>query len=120
MVFRIANWFMTALFVFSTVVQYNDPDPIRWMAIYGSATIACLQVGRHRYHHLLPIGVGLAAAAWAGSMLPTMFAEVRFMDLFKSMSDKGGSAELAREFTGLLIVTGWMAVLSLVARRRPR
>ncbi|HTM22973.1 MAG TPA: transmembrane 220 family protein [Kofleriaceae bacterium] len=118
--FTAANWFMTALFVVSTVVQYNDPDPVRWMLIYGSATVACVQFRRHRRDWLLPLLVGLAALAWAGATLPVIFAEVRFGDLFKSMSDKGGSAEVAREFTGLLIVAGWMALLFWAARRRHR
>jgi hypothetical protein len=116
--FRVVNWLMAALFAAAAALQYNDPDPIQWAVLYGAAAVACVQVGRHRWHQILPIVVGLAAAGWGGYLLPDLVDQARPDDLFKSMDDKGGSAELAREFTGLMIVTAWMAVLAWVTRRR--
>lgn len=120
MVFAVVNGLMAALFVVAAGLQYNDPDPIRWAALYTGAAIACAQLGRHRRDLVAPLVVGLAALAWAAAMIPTMLDEVRFADLFKSMDDKGGAAELAREQGGLVIVAAWMAALALVARRRRR
>ena len=36
---RAFNGLMCALFLLSVVVQWNDPDPLRWMAIYGAAFV---------------------------------------------------------------------------------
>ena len=33
---------MAVLFLIAAALQYNDPDPLRWMAIYGLAVLACL------------------------------------------------------------------------------
>ncbi len=30
------------LFLFSAAVQYNDPDPLHWMFLYGFAAILCI------------------------------------------------------------------------------
>ncbi|MEO7822999.1 MAG: transmembrane 220 family protein, partial [Gemmatimonadaceae bacterium] len=32
---------MLLMFVFSTAVQLNDPDPLAWMAIYAAAAAVC-------------------------------------------------------------------------------
>jgi hypothetical protein len=119
MVFKAVNWVMAVLLLASAALQYNDPDPVGWAVLYGAASVACVQLGRWRWHQLLPIGVGLAAAAWAGYLVPDLIDQARPADLMKSMDDKGGAAELAREFTGLMIVVAWMAVLAWVARRPP-
>jgi hypothetical protein len=116
----LANGVMAVLFLISAGLQYNDPDPLRWAAIYTGAAAACLQVGRHRRDAILPLVVLIAALVWIGTMAPTMLREVRLGDVFKSMDDKGGAAELAREFGGLVIVAGWMAFVAFRARRARR
>ncbi|GAB4431946.1 MAG: hypothetical protein OHK0011_14770 [Turneriella sp.] len=32
----------TAYFVFAAAVQYNDPDPLHWMALYGLTALCCI------------------------------------------------------------------------------
>ena len=39
---KVADALFLLMFVFSVVVQVNDPDPLAWMAMYGAAAIACL------------------------------------------------------------------------------
>ena len=36
-VWTLANGIMLLMFLFSTVVQLNDPDPLTWMAVYAAA-----------------------------------------------------------------------------------
>ena len=39
-----ARWvelFWTGCFVLSVLVQYNDPDPGRWVLMYGAAALIC-------------------------------------------------------------------------------
>jgi hypothetical protein len=113
---RVANFVFAALFSFSVVVQYNDPDPMVWMAIYGAALGACLAWERRR----LPRGVAWAivavASAWAIVSLLGTHLQVPF---FQALSDwkmhAGGSEEL-RETLGLVLVAGWVSALALKPR----
>ena len=115
------NSLMTAAFVFSVVVQYNDPDPIRWMLIYGAAAAACILSLRGKLRWTVPAAIGLVALVWAGSIAPRVIGQVRFADMFQSFEMKDPMVEEAREMGGLLIVWAWMAVLVAVSRKaKPR
>ena len=117
--FRVANRVMAPLFLACAAIQFNDPDPLRWAAIYGAAGFACLAAGRFRYSWPLPTGVGLVALVWAAWLSPIL-PEVRLRDLARSMHAETPSIELGREFLGLLIVLGWMGFLVLVSLRERR
>jgi hypothetical protein len=54
---------MAVLFLVAAAVQYNDPDPLRWMAIYGLAGLACLLALAGWLPRLAPVLIGLAALA---------------------------------------------------------
>lgn len=105
------NGGMAGLFIFAAGLQYNDPDPLRWMAVYLAAAAACIAAffGPRR---VLPAAVGLAALAWAVTLAP----EVAFFRLFDRWEMKDAAVEETREFWGLVIVAGWMAALA--ARRK--
>lgn len=118
MLFRIVNYAMAALFLVAVGLQYNDPDPIRWMAIYGAAALACLQLGRHRRDWVPPVVVWFAAVFWFGVMIPDLLQYCEPADLFRSMDETGGSAELAREAGGVVLTAGWMLVLLWRSRFR--
>ena len=40
-IWRGVNGLTTCVFLLFAVVQYNDPDPVRWMAIYLAAALCC-------------------------------------------------------------------------------
>ncbi len=67
MVFKVANWLMIAAFLFSVAVQYNDPDPIRWMLVYGLAALACILKLR-RPAALVFSGCGRCGGVWLGCL----------------------------------------------------
>ena len=52
---------MAVLFAFAAAVQCNDPDPLRWMAMYGLAMLACGLALAGRLPRLLPALAGLVA-----------------------------------------------------------
>ena len=100
------------LFLMSVVVQYNDPDPLLWMAGYG-------------------VAMGLTIAAWFGRLpvLPNLLAGIVFMIWFSTLAGTLPGAPLAafssfkmtaasyeepREAIGLLIAAAW--TFSLAAR----
>jgi hypothetical protein len=103
------NRVMAVLFGIAAVLQYNDPDPLRWMAIYGVAGLACLFAGR--LSRAAPAIIGLAAVAWAATLAPGVVGRVTIRELFESYAMKGEPVEEAREMGGLLLVAAWMAVL---------
>ncbi|MFL5384511.1 MAG: transmembrane 220 family protein [Longimicrobiaceae bacterium] len=119
-VLRAANGVMAALFVFAAAVQYNDPDPLRWMAIYLASAAACVLALLRRRPRWLPVVVGLAALAWAATLSPHVLGRVGMGEMVQAWEMKDVRVEEGREMYGLLIVAGWMAVLTLAGWRRQR
>ena|SRR6185369_11151010 len=115
----IINVLFIAMFLMSVVVQYNDPDPVRWMAIYGLALFACILELTRTPRWSFPAGIGLIALSWASSIMPKVHG-VRIGDLFQQWEMKNEMVEQAREMGGLLIVSAWMIVLTVSAFRRAR
>ena len=115
----IINVLFIAMFLMSVVVQYNDPDPFRWMAIYGLALLACILELTRTIRWSFPAGIALIALSWASSIAPKVHG-VRIGDLFQQWEMKNEMVEQAREMGGLLIVGAWMIVLAISAIRRAR
>ncbi len=113
--FKVLNYLFLALFVFSVIVQYNDPDPLVWMSVYGLAAAACLVALKRPLHWQLPGALLLYAAIWAATIAPRVGGRVRFGELFEAWEMKDLRVEEAREFGGLLIVAAWMLTLFLRA-----
>jgi hypothetical protein len=108
---------MAVLFLTAAALQYNDPDPLRWMAIYGLAALSCLLALAGRLPRSVPAVIGLAALAWAATLAPGVVGRVSIGELFESYAMKSEPVEEAREMGGLLIVGAWMAVLALRGAR---
>jgi hypothetical protein len=113
---RVVNLVFTGLFLLFAALQYNDPDPWRWIPIYGLAALLC-----YRY------ATGLAPQA--GAILLILFCagygvylfmgadgvfswatEHRAENLVQTMKATKPWIENTREFGGLLII---MIVLGL-------
>ena len=105
-VWRSANWVFLLLFILAAAVQYNDPDPIGWMAIYAAAAVACALALRARLPRLYAALVALVAYAWAATLALRVVGKQHLW-----------YAEEGREMMGLLLVAIWMTVL---AARTPR
>ena len=118
MAFKAANWLMLAAFLFSVAVQYNDPDPFRWMLVYGSAALACILHLRRQLRWYFPAAVGATAFGWAASIAPGVIGKTTFGDMFQSFHMINSVVEEAREMGGLLIVAAWMLVLVVSKRGR--
>jgi len=109
------NGVMLLAFLFSVSVQYNDPDPIRWMAIYGAAAAVCAVELRRRTRLAYPAIVGIVALGWAASIAPRVLGVVRFGGMFTEFEMKNAGVEESREMYGLLIVALWMGLVALAA-----
>ena len=113
-----ANVVMLLMFLFSVAVQYNDPDPWRWMPVYGVAALACVLELRGGLRWWIPMLIGIGCLAWAATIAPQVFGRVPFADMFGAWEMKNEGIEESREMYGLLIVTVWMAVLTFANRRK--
>ena len=114
---RAADAVMLLLFALGAAVQLNDPNPVRWFAVYALAALACLLSVFRRSHWAPPAILGAAALAWAATLAPHVVGRVPVGDMFGAWEMRNAGVEESREMYGLLIIAAWMAVLALRARR---
>lgn len=107
---------MGVLFVLSAAVQLNDPDPVRWIAIYlGAAILSFAAVGMP-VRPVLPALHGSIALVWAAALLPSAL-ETSFAKMFEGVRMMSPAVEEGREELGLAIVAVWMATLAAALLR---
>lgn len=102
---RLLAGLLAVLFLYAVVVQFNDPDPVQWMLVYGAAAVLSALAAARRLAFWPPLVLAGVALAWAGAVLPPALAQ-----------DLSLAAEEPRELFGLLIVAGWSAGLAVWAR----
>ena len=110
---RAGSFIMTAVFVFAAALQYNDPDPVRWAAIYLSAAAACVLFIAGRLSWFIAGIIALIALVWAGAIAPGVWGQVSPSQMFETWKMTNPVVEEAREMCGLLIVALWVAVLGI-------
>jgi len=116
--FRVLSAIFAGLFLLGAAVQYNDPDPLRWMAIYLAAAVACVLAARGRIAWQLPAAVALIAVLWAATLVPSVIGKVRPGELVGAWEMKDERVEEGREMYGLLIIAAWMTLIVTVELRR--
>ena len=116
--FRILSYVMAVNFLGWVALQYNDPDPIRWMAIYGATALTAFVMPSKK--QLVPVSYLIAATAlvWAAVLFAGIWGKMGFSDLWLKMSEKGGAVEEGRECGGLTITAVWSAASALYRARR--
>jgi lysylphosphatidylglycerol synthetase-like protein (DUF2156 family) len=116
--FRIVSAALALLFAFGAVVQWNDPDPLRWMAAYLAVCGLSVAAVMGRY-------VPVATAVVLGVLLVwiVMWSPAFPATSLSAMQSLGMSGleeeEEVREVWGLSLLATWTAVLlgkSLFAR----
>jgi len=113
------NGLVSLLFLASAVLQWNDPDPLAWIAIYLAAALACWLPRLHPGGWTVAAAVAAISTAWALWLSPIL-AEMRLGDLMDKMKAENPRIELSREFLGLAIIAVWMAIVAWQGRRRSR
>ena len=99
---RTGKVFFAVLFAWGAIVQYNDPDAVRWILIYAAAALLSGIAAWRSMPRIAPAFVAFFALGWALSLMPEII-EVRAFS----------ANETERECFGLLVIAGWMAVLAL-------
>jgi hypothetical protein len=103
---KLAAIAFTLAFAASAALQFNDPDPVRWIAIYAAAALVSIATALWRVPAAVYLGLGVIAVAWAALLLPVIVREAALT-----------GTEVEREFGGLLLVALGMALLRRGARR---
>jgi hypothetical protein len=104
---------MAVLFGLAVLVQFNDPDPLRWMLMYGAACgVAVRAAFRGTAPLAVSLAVGVVAFSWAAVVMRDGPALDVYTRMFGSWEMKSLPIEEAREASGLLIVGIWTAVVA--------
>jgi Transmembrane family 220, helix len=124
---RYVNGFFCVVLVLFTIVQYNDPDAILWILIYGISAVwaglAAFRPARFAHNQLLLTVFGVTLVAIAGGAIydwPQSIAE-----WWQNEVVRGGMSpdyEVVREGLGLIIATVALLVVAYTlwrARRVP-
>lgn len=120
MIFNLLNAVMAALFALSALVQWNDPDPLAWIAIYAACAVSCLLAFTQYRIWLIPAIICVLCLLWAISLLPGIYVEsstINWAEVIGSIDMKSMQSEIVREVGGLLIAATWMLVLAFKFRR---
>jgi hypothetical protein len=99
---KIFNLFLAALFVFSAVLQYNDPDPLLWMSIYLAAGLICAFAAFNKYNRWTILLVLAACAYELYDILPAFIQWIGdgMPSITESMKSSKPHLEHVREFMG--------------------
>ena len=115
---RVVNALMAALFALAAAVQWNDPDPVPWMAVYAAACACSLLAACGRPpHRAVPAALAAIAIAWAVA-IGVRVSGGSYLHMFDAWEMKTPAVEEAREATGLVLVAGWMLVVAAMSARR--
>lgn len=116
---RIVNAVLAVLFLLSMAVQFNDPDPVFWVATYGSvAVIAGFAVFAKFYVPLIVITfvICLGGSLYLMPSVIELFLHHHPSDLINRMSADKPYIEGARESLGLLISAVALTYFFVLAR----
>jgi hypothetical protein len=107
------------LFALSVYVQGNDPDPLRWMALYAAALVVCAAAVAGVRVVAFAAVVAVVAGVWGAFQLPSLIAFLQSDHQAMAFNMKPGDAleEEARECGGLFIACAWCAVVAITQRR---
>ncbi len=109
MIFKLLNSVMLLLFTLAVVVQYNDPDPVLWMLIYGVAAALCVAT-MLKWHARPMLFAYMAICAARVVYLSPRFADTS-IQAFASAGMSSITEEEVRELWGLVIFLCWSVVL---------
>lgn len=119
MILRFANYLMIAVFLLAAIAQYNDPDPLQWILIYGLASLACIFFALKKLHWIIASTVVFISGIWALLKIPYLTAS-GFRHMFDELTMMQTGVEAAREFLGLFIIFAWVLILAISSYNKKR
>ena len=96
----------TCFFTYAAIVQFNDPDAVLWILLYGSVAMVSSLSIIYKIHPAVCAFIAMLCIGWTLVVLPTA------VDMEMSLSH-----EVPREVLGLSLVTIWMGILTVHLRK---
>lgn len=107
---RIINFILAVMFLLFAFVQINDPDPVKWILIYGVMAVICIMAIFEFYPRKVMFGLLVVFLLYSFVYVPGVTEwltkdnkALLFDDIAKMQYPY---IEEAREFLGLLICIG--------------
>jgi hypothetical protein len=111
---------LAALFGWCVIIQFNDPDWLPWVAVYGTAAGVAALAAAGRRPRVLPLALGAACVGWMATLLGGVgdfLAQGEPGLILSGMSPDRPWVEETREFVGLAIVLGVCLAYGWFSRR---
>ena len=119
----VLNLLFAAYFIYAAVMQYNDPDYLPWVILYGVIALMCIAASFNKFSVPLLALVAVVCAAWGAYLAPAVvewLSNHEFSALMNRMSAAAPYIEQSREAIGLLIAFAVVIYLLLNALRAGR
>jgi len=99
------HWLVVFIFLLFSFWQMNDPDPIRWIAIYLGVVISVILFINNKYVPFIPLAGAILSLAGALYLLPDFFYWIKLgmPTITGQMKAESPHIELMREFLGFVI-----------------
>ncbi len=109
-VFKSIGFLFAALFAIAAAVQYNDPDALTWIAIWGLAAVISLAFALNKVSWFVTLVMGILCFAGFFYLFPPKFEgfEIGAGDIV--------NIELGREAFGVLIIAVMMFFYTITIR----
>lgn len=109
---KILNIIIAAIFLLFAIVQYNDPDPWGWMALYAMVAGISAFASFRKYNNWIILTGMLICLIWLGFLIPEFihWIQMGMPNIAETMKAEEPYIEYTREFLGLflcLIVLGF-------------
>lgn len=112
---RIANGIFVVLLILFCAVQYNDPDGLFWIGVYGAGVVWCAVAAFHsRLYRQTPV-FGLFALTVVAALAGLAYYWPKTPQWW--MQDVWWETETAREGMGMMILCVALALAGFVALR---
>ncbi|MEP2058646.1 transmembrane 220 family protein [Maribacter litoralis] len=112
LLFKIIGYVFTVLFAVGAVLQYNDPDSLHWIIIYGVAALVSLLFALNKIRYIIPLVLGILAFIGFVYLYPADFQGFDLND------GDIKTVELGREAFGLLIISIVLLIFAFRIKRK--
>ena len=102
---------MVVLFGVAAAVQYNDPDPFLWMAVYVAGAALSVLIPRVPGVRRFVVWLAPLVLLWAASLAWSGLAAGGMDGVLAGRGMESPGVEELREAGGLLIVSAWWVCL---------
>lgn len=102
---KIVYGVLAALFLLFAGWQFNDPDSLLWILLYGLVAVLNVMAFMGKSYRPVLIGTGVLIIMWMITLLPNFIDWMQggTPSITGSMKAESPHVELVREFLGLLI-----------------